>query len=127
MLALITSTNFFVSYADTLQVITPTSGQSKSSNYILDYGTYLNQRPNASSTKTKVVVDKSKIVSNDNNQIATIKEIDFITQEKPIVATSSVDKNLNTRNLIYLSLGLLLILIIIILSLRFIKILHKYD
>ena len=136
MVALLTSTNFFALGAITAdtKVMSPTGGQSKSSNYILDYGTYLNQNFNSTTTKIVVVVEKPTENNCDSgtncNPVATVKEIDLITQSKPFVATTSIVKastNIILRNLIYLLIGLILISIILILTIRFIRIKHSLN
>lgn len=133
MVGIISSTNFFA-LANTV-VVSPEGGQSKSSNYILDYDTVVNQKSSPPITKTIFIVQNEKNSNCDsidcNNEIVTVKEIDVVHQST--TSSTNIEKgflNISLRNLIYLSIGLLLILVMIFLIVRFFSIVedkNKYD
>lgn len=105
-------------YESNMKAVSPTSGQSKSSNYILDYGTVVNQK-SGGTTNTIFIVQGAKEDSDSN--VATVKEIDVVHTS----TSTNVEKgflNISLRNLIYLSIGLILIVILIILIIRFFRI-----
>lgn len=137
MVAFMTTVVFAL--ADTVAV-SPAGGVSKSSNYILDYGTVVNQKSDGGQQQTKTIFlvapaakGNTDCPSGDcSSNVAQVKEIEVITH--PDIASSSnvgkVNQNISLRNLIYFSIGLVLVFIIIFLIVRFFRIAqdkNKYD
>ncbi len=131
MVGIISSTNFFA-LANTV-VVSPEGGQSKSSNYILDYDTVVNQKSSSTTNTVFIVqnVKKDECESGDcNSDVATIREIDVVNSVVATNGEEKVSKNISVRNLTYLSIGSLLILVMIILIVRFFSIVedkNKYE
>lgn len=131
MVGIISSTNFFA-LANTV-VVSPEGGQSKSSNYILDYDTVVNQKSSPTTNTVFIVqnVKKDECESGDcNSDVATIREIDVVNSVVATNAEEKVSGNISVRNLTYLSIGSLLILVMIILIVRFFSIVedkNKYE